>query len=101
MGSSLVTHYETVEKSSGMRLCSKYTLKPVGLHQICVYMAAIKHPAGGPALRLRPRACEGIGFEAMAGNAGELPTHPGSGEWVTFHADLPADLQNALDVVSK
>ena len=84
-----------------MRPCSKYTLKTGRTHQIRVHMAAIKHPCcGDPLYGCDPALAKELGLERQWLHAGELSfTHPGSGEWVTFHADLPADLQNALDVV--
>jgi 23S rRNA pseudouridine1911/1915/1917 synthase len=99
-GRHSVTHYETVEAFRHATLL-KVHLETGRTHQIRVHMAAIKHPCcGDPLYGCDPALAKELGLERQWLHAGELSfTHPGSGEWVTFHADLPADLQNALDVV--
>ena len=88
-GRHSVTHYETVEAFRHATLL-KVHLETGRTHPCC----------GDPLYGCDPALAKELGLERQWLHAGELSfTHPGSGEWVTFHADLPADLQNALDVV--
>ncbi len=97
-GRPSVTHYETIE---AMRYAS---LLEIGLetgrtHQIRVHMAALHHPCVGDlTYGADPVLAKRLGLERQWLHAVRLGfEHPGSGEWVGFTSDYPADLQLALD----
>ncbi|MBW3084392.1 putative RNA pseudouridine synthase [Austwickia sp. TVS 96-490-7B] len=100
-GKHAVTHYEVVEAFGPASLVEVH-LETGRTHQIRVHFAATRHPCAGdplygsdPVLARRLRLerqwlhATGLGFD-----------HPGSGEYVTFSSTYPADLQQALDILS-
>ena len=99
-GRHSVTHYDTVEAFRHATLLRVH-LETGRTHQIRVHMAAVNHPCCGDSLYgCDPVLAQELGLQRQWLHAAELSfTHPGSGEWVTFHADLPTDLQHALDMV--
>lgn len=99
-GRRAVTHYETVEAFRHATLL-RIHLETGRTHQIRVHMAAVRHPCcGDPLYGSDPVLARELGLDRQWLHAAELSfTHPGTGEWVTFHSELPADLQHALDVV--
>ncbi|MEL4504117.1 RluA family pseudouridine synthase [Luteococcus sp. H138] len=99
-GRRSITHYETLEAHRAATLL-KIHLETGRTHQIRVHMAAIKHPCvGDPTYGADPVLAAKLGLERQWLHAVELGfTHPGTGEWVTFTSDYPADLQHALELV--
>ena len=99
-GRHSVTHYETLEAHRAATLL-KIHLETGRTHQIRVHMAAMKHPCfGDPTYGADPVLAAKLGLERQWLHAVELSfTHPGTGEWVTYTSEYPADLQHALDLV--
>lgn len=99
-GRHSVTHYETIEAFRYASLL-RIHLETGRTHQIRVHMAAVHHPCcGDPLYGCDPVLAARLGLDRQWLHAAELSfTHPGTGEWVTFHSDPPADLAHALDVV--
>jgi 23S rRNA pseudouridine1911/1915/1917 synthase len=100
-GKPSVTHYETIDAFRHASLLEVH-LETGRTHQIRVHMSAMKHPIVGdltygadPVLAKRLAILRQwlhavtLGFE-----------HPGTGQWVEFTSPYPADLQQALDLVS-
>jgi len=67
-----------------------------------VHMAAQRHPCVGDALYgADPTLSARLGLTRQWLHAVQLGfEHPGTGQWVQFNTDYPADLQHALDVLS-
>ncbi|MEU9153052.1 RluA family pseudouridine synthase [Streptomyces sp. NPDC048417] len=99
-GKPSVTHYDLIEAFRAASLLD-VKLETGRTHQIRVHMAAHRHPCVGdltygadPTLAKRLHLTRQwlhavrLGFE-----------HPGSGDWVEFESDYPADLSKALDQV--
>ncbi|MQA95918.1 MAG: RluA family pseudouridine synthase [Streptosporangiales bacterium] len=99
-GRPSVTHYDTIEAFRAASLLD-VKLETGRTHQIRVHMAAVRHPCVGdllygadPVLSRRLEVgrqwlhAVRLGFE-----------HPTEGRWVEFHADPPADLAHALDIL--
>jgi 23S rRNA pseudouridine1911/1915/1917 synthase len=99
-GKPSVTHYETIEAFPSASLLEIH-LESGRTHQIRVHMAAQRHPCvGDPLYGSDPRLAARLGLTRQWLHAAQLSfTHPGSGEWVTYDAAYPADLQHALDVL--
>ncbi|MET4636905.1 RluA family pseudouridine synthase [Mycetocola sp. 2940] len=99
-GKPSITHYETVEAFPSASLLEIH-LESGRTHQIRVHMAAQRHPCvGDPLYGADPRLSARLGLTRQWLHAAQLSfTHPGSGEWVTYDAAYPADLQHALDVL--
>ncbi|MBG6237943.1 23S rRNA pseudouridine1911/1915/1917 synthase [Mycetocola sp. CAN_C7] len=99
-GKPSVTHYETVEAFPSASLLEIH-LESGRTHQIRVHMAAQRHPCvGDPLYGGDPVLAARLGLSRQWLHAAQLSfTHPGSGEWVTYVAAYPADLQHALDVL--
>ncbi|AWB86298.1 RluA family pseudouridine synthase [Mycetocola zhujimingii] len=99
-GKPSVTHYETLEAFPSASLLEVH-LESGRTHQIRVHMAAQRHPCvGDPLYGADPTISARLGLTRQWLHARQLSfTHPGSGEWVTFTSDYPADLQHALDVL--
>lgn len=99
-GKPSITHYETVEAFPSASLLEVH-LESGRTHQIRVHMAAQRHPCvGDPLYGSDPTLAARLGLTRQWLHAAQLSfTHPGSGDWVTYDAPYPADLQHALDVL--
>ena len=99
-GKPSITHYETVEAFPSASLLEIH-LESGRTHQIRVHMAAQRHPCvGDPLYGGDPVLAARLGLTRQWLHAAQLSfAHPGSGEWVTYDAAYPADLQHALDVL--
>jgi 23S rRNA pseudouridine1911/1915/1917 synthase len=99
-GKPSVTHYETLEAFPSASLLEVH-LESGRTHQIRVHMAAQRHPCvGDPLYGADPTISARLGLTRQWLHARQLSfDHPGTGEWVTFTSDYPADLQHALDVL--
>lgn len=99
-GRHSVTHYETLEAHTAATLLTIH-LETGRTHQIRVHMAAIKHPCvGDPLYGADPVLAAKLGLERQWLHAVNLGfVHPGTGEYVEFTSDYPADLAHALAVV--
>ncbi len=100
-GRHSVTHYAMIEAFPAVTLLEVH-LETGRTHQIRVHMQAIRHPCvGDPTYGGDPVLAARLGLERQWLHAVELGfTHPGSGDWVDFHSDYPADLAHALELVS-
>ena len=101
-GRHSVTHYDTLQAYVGTTLL-EVSLETGRTHQIRVHLAAIHHPCvGDPMYGGDPVLAGRLGLERQWLHAVRLGfTHPVRGEYVTFSADYPSDLQHALDVVAR
>ena len=99
-GKPSITHYETVEAFPSASLLEIH-LESGRTHQIRVHMAAQRHPCvGDPLYGADPKLSARLGLTRQWLHAAQLSfSHPGSGDWVTYDAAYPADLQHALDVL--
>jgi 23S rRNA pseudouridine1911/1915/1917 synthase len=99
-GKPSITHYETIEAFPSASLLEIH-LESGRTHQIRVHMAAQRHPCvGDPLYGADPTIAARLGLTRQWLHAARLSfTHPGSGEWVTYDAAYPSDLQHALDVL--
>jgi len=101
-GRHSVTHYDTLQAFVGSTLLEVH-LETGRTHQIRVHMAAIHHPCIGDFMYgSDPVLASRLGLERQWLHAVRLGfTHPTRGEYVSFESDYPADLQDALDIVSR
>ena len=101
-GKDSVTHYETLEAFRGAALLEIH-LETGRTHQIRVHMAAARHPCvGDPLYGADPTLSARLGLTRQWLHARELSfTHPGTGDWVTFTSEYPADLAHALEVLRR
>jgi 23S rRNA pseudouridine1911/1915/1917 synthase len=99
-GKPSITHYETIEAFPSASLLEIH-LESGRTHQIRVHMAAQRHPCvGDPLYGADPTIAARLRLTRQWLHAARLSfTHPGSGEWVTYDAAYPSDLQHALDVL--
>ncbi|WP_456285301.1 RluA family pseudouridine synthase [Microbacterium sp. JZ70] len=99
-GKDSITHYETIEAFPGASLLEIH-LETGRTHQIRVHMAAHRHPCvGDPLYGADPTLSARLGLTRQWLHAHELAfAHPGSGEWVQFTSEYPADLAHALAVL--
>ncbi|MDN5803355.1 MAG: RluA family pseudouridine synthase [Microlunatus sp.] len=97
-GRASITHYDTVQAFVGTTLLEVH-LETGRTHQIRVHLAAIHHPCvGDPMYGADPVLAARLGLERQWLHAVRLGfTHPVRGEYVTFTASYPGDLQRALD----
>ena len=97
-GKHAVTHYELIEAFRHASLLEIH-LETGRTHQIRVHFSALRHPCVGDlTYGADPTLAKKLGLERQWLHAVGLGfEHPGSGEWVTFESQYPADLQNALD----
>jgi 23S rRNA pseudouridine1911/1915/1917 synthase len=100
-GKPSVTHYDTLEAFPYASLVEVH-LETGRTHQIRVHFAALRHPCcGDMGYGADPVLSERLGLQRQWLHAMRLGfRHPGSGEWVQFESEYPADLQHALEVVS-
>lgn len=100
-GKDSITHYETLEAFPHASLVEIH-LETGRTHQIRVHMAAMRHPlvgdltyGGDPVLASR------LGLERQWLHAVRLGfEHPGTGQYVEFSSEYPADLARALDLLA-
>ncbi|MFI0416877.1 RluA family pseudouridine synthase [Spongiactinospora sp. 9N601] len=99
-GKPSVTHYDTVEAFRAASLLD-IRLETGRTHQIRVHMAALRHPCVGDLLYgADPTLAARLGVTRQWLHAVSLAfEHPGTGEWVAFTSDYPADLDAALTAV--
>jgi 23S rRNA pseudouridine1911/1915/1917 synthase len=97
-GRPSVTHYEVIEAFPAACLAQVH-LETGRTHQIRVHFSALRHPCVGDlTYGADPVLAARLGLRRQWLHAVRLGfTHPGSGEWVEFASDYPADLQLALD----
>jgi 23S rRNA pseudouridine1911/1915/1917 synthase len=100
-GRASVTHYETVEAFRAATLLD-IRLETGRTHQIRVHMAALRHPCVGDLVYgADPVLARRLGLSRQWLHARALGfTHPGTGVWLEVLSPYPADLQQALDVLS-
>jgi len=99
-GKPSVTHYETEEAFRAASFL-KIHLETGRTHQIRVHMAAQRHPCVGDTLYGAEVALsERLGLARQWLHAAQLSfDHPATGEWVTFTAPYPAELDRALEIL--
>lgn len=105
-GKNALTHYRVLERFRAHTLL-KVLLETGRTHQIRVHLSWMHHPLLGDSLygwrlRLPPKASTALidalrGFKRQALHAARLSLqHPRTGEWKTWEAPLPEDMQNLL-----
>ncbi|MFZ4841403.1 RluA family pseudouridine synthase [Mycetocola saprophilus] len=99
-GKHSITHYETLEAFLRGSLLEIH-LETGRTHQIRVHMAAQRHPCvGDPLYGGDAHLAERLGLTRQWLHARQLAfTHPGTGEWVSFEAPYPEDLEHALEIL--
>ena len=92
-GRPSVTHYDTIEAFPAASLLD-VRLETGRTHQIRVHFAALKHPCVGDlTYGADPTLAARLGLERQWLHARQLGfVHPGSGDYVEFVSDYPADL---------
>lgn len=110
-GKPAVTHFNLVQRYRHFTQL-KLSLETGRTHQIRVHMAHRKNPLVGDSVyggRSRiPADSDQVLVDAIryfprqALHAEQLSfQHPASGDWVSFHAPIPEDLQNLIDVLDR
>ncbi|MCI9887337.1 RluA family pseudouridine synthase [Micrococcales bacterium 31B] len=101
-GKPSVTHYSLLEAFRHASLL-EIKLETGRTHQIRVHMSAIKHPCvGDPLYGANPRLADHVGLDRQWLHAMKLGfEHPGTGRWVEFESEYPADLEAALEVLRR
>lgn len=110
-GKTAVTHYRVIEKFR-THTWLKVQLETGRTHQIRVHMAHINHPIVGDKtyggrLKLPPQANETLiqtlrAFDHQALHAKRLElTHPVTGKKMSWHAPLPKDMENLIELLRK
>jgi 23S rRNA pseudouridine1911/1915/1917 synthase len=99
-GKPSVTHYETLEAHRFASLLEVH-LETGRTHQIRVHMAALRHPCVGDlTYGADPVLARRVGLDRQWLHAVRLGfEHPGTGEYVEYESEYPADLQHALDLL--
>lgn len=99
-GKPSVTHYSTVEAFPHASLL-RIRLETGRTHQIRVHMSAVRHPCVGDlTYGADPVLAARLGLQRQWLHAECLAfEHPASGESVEFHSALPADLEQALEIL--
>lgn len=94
------SYYEVAERFRGYSLV-KVQPRTGRTHQIRVHMAAHRHPCvGDPLYGSDPMLSARLGLTRQWLHARRLSfAHPGTGDWVTFTSEYPADLAHALEVL--
>ena len=93
-GREAVTHWRVLERYGAYTLIEA-RLETGRTHQIRVHMAHIKHPVAGDTVygSAKPR----LGLDGQALHAARLElTHPGTGERMSFKANVPEYFASAL-----
>jgi 23S rRNA pseudouridine1911/1915/1917 synthase len=100
-GKPSVTHYETLEAFRFATLL-EIVLETGRTHQIRVHLSAIGHPCCGDlTYGADPVLAERLQLTRQWLHAMRLGfTHPGTGEYVEFTSEYPADLDHALDLLA-
>ena len=100
-GRPSITHYELIEAHRRASLL-QVQLETGRTHQIRVHFSALRHPCCGDlTYGADPRLAADLGLDRQWLHAVRLGfDHPGSGEYVTFQSDYPAELEHALAVVA-
>lgn len=100
-GRRSVTHYRTIELLRAAALLEVH-LETGRTHQIRVHLAAIGHPCVGDVLYgADPTMAKRLSLERQWLHAVRLGfVHPGTGEYVSFESEPPADLKAALDLLT-
>jgi 23S rRNA pseudouridine1911/1915/1917 synthase len=100
-GKESITHYEVIEFYRGVSLV-KVELETGRTHQIRVHFAALRHPlVGDLTYGADPVLAASLSMTRPWLHAMQLElTHPVSGERLSFNAPYPADLTNALALLS-
>ncbi len=105
-GKSAVTHYKVIRRLEDADVI-ECRLETGRTHQVRVHCASIGHPLlGDPAYgrtpkQLRP-VLERLGFARQALHAAELGfQHPLTGEMVQFRSNLPQDMAELIDELSR
>lgn len=89
-----ITHFEVIEEI-GDRSLLRVTLETGRTHQIRVHLAAIGLPVSGDSTY---GAAGDLGLKRQFLHASDLTfRHPVSGDEISLHSPLPADLADALD----
>ncbi|MBU7579602.1 MAG: RluA family pseudouridine synthase [Porphyrobacter sp.] len=105
-GKSAITHYKVLERLDEAAVI-ECRLETGRTHQVRVHCASIGHPLlGDPAYGRTPKplraTLERLGFARQALHAAELGfVHPVTGEMVQFRSDLPADMAELIDQLSR
>jgi 23S rRNA pseudouridine1911/1915/1917 synthase len=99
-GRPSVTHYDTIEAFPAASLLD-VKLETGRTHQIRVHFAALRHPCVGDlTYGADPTLAAKVGLSRQWLHARTLGfVHPGTGEWVEFTSEYPADLAHALSVL--
>jgi 23S rRNA pseudouridine1911/1915/1917 synthase len=100
-GKESITHYEVIEFYRGVSLV-KVELETGRTHQIRVHFSALRHPlVGDLTYGADPVLAASLSMSRPWLHAMELQlTHPLTGERLAFTAPYPADLTNALALLS-
>jgi 23S rRNA pseudouridine1911/1915/1917 synthase len=100
-GREAITEYQLLAAHPGVSLL-QLRLHTGRTHQIRVHLQAIKHPVvGDPIYGGDPALAAQLGLGRQWLHAVKLGfRHPESGEWLEFSSAYPADLANALELVS-
>ncbi|MFM7377088.1 MAG: RluA family pseudouridine synthase [Erythrobacter sp.] len=105
-GKSAVTHYKVIRRLDDAAVI-ECRLETGRTHQVRIHCASIGHPLlGDPAYgrtpkQLRP-VLERLGFARQALHAAELGfQHPLTGEMVQFRSNLPEDMAELIDELSR
>lgn len=93
-GREAITHWAVLERYGSHTLLA-LRLETGRTHQIRVHMASIRHPVSGDAVYGKKQNSLGLVGQALHGYRLSL-RHPGSGERMDFHAELPAYFLTAL-----
>jgi 23S rRNA pseudouridine1911/1915/1917 synthase len=107
-GKEAVTHY-SVEANFPSCTLVRCRLETGRTHQIRVHLTSIGHPLVGDSVyqkgvqKCAPQLRELLnGFPRQALHATQLALeHPVTGEWMEFHAPLPADMEELLDSIDE
>ena len=99
-GRPSITHYDTLEAFPAASLLD-VKLETGRTHQIRVHFAALRHPCVGDlTYGADPTLAGRLGLHRQWLHARQLGfEHPGTGDWVEFVSEYPADLAEALAVL--
>jgi 23S rRNA pseudouridine1911/1915/1917 synthase len=100
-GKESITHYEVIEFYRGVSLV-QVELETGRTHQIRVHFSALRHPlVGDLTYGADPVLAASLSMSRPWLHAMQLElNHPVTGERLTFNAPYPADLTNALALLS-